>query len=88
MPWTGGEEEREQEEVYLHRRMTRTWYPVDGPERPEYPDCPDGAQVELLDVEAVLEGAGGGPREGGGLLLKAALHTFMQQRYSSAGGGV
>lgn len=39
--------------------ICRTWYSVDGAERPEHPDRPDGGEVELLHVQAVLEGAGG-----------------------------
>ena len=43
-----------------------TWNPVDGPERPEHPDRPDGAQVKFLHVEAVLQSTGGEDRGGGG----------------------
>ena len=35
-----------------------TWYPVDGPQRPQHPHGPDGGQVQLVDVEAVLQGTG------------------------------
>ena len=34
-----------------------TWNPVDGPQRPQHPHGPDGGQVQLVDVEAVLQGA-------------------------------
>ena len=34
-----------------------TWNPVDGSQRPQHPHGPDGGQVQLVDVEAVLQGA-------------------------------
>ena len=43
-----------------------TWNAVDGSERPEHPDRPDGGEIELLHIEAVLERAGEGRQVGRG----------------------
>merc|ERR1719264_2014826 len=61
------EEHKEAEEEYIaqhgegvqqqHHQDPHAWNPVDGPERPEHSDRSDGGEVELLHVEAVLEGA-------------------------------
>jgi hypothetical protein len=33
-----------------------TWNSVDGPERPEDPDCSNGREVQFLHVQAVFQG--------------------------------
>ena len=49
-----------------HLHHLHTWNAVDGPERPEHTDRPDGGEVELLHVEAVLQRAGEGRQVGRG----------------------
>ena len=40
----------------LKLKTVLTWNPVNGPERPEDPDCPYSGEVEFLHVQAILEG--------------------------------
>ena len=48
-----------------------TWNPVDGSQRPQHPHGPDGGQVQLVDVEAVLQGAERQREKNGGHDLSA-----------------
>lgn len=43
--------------VILYERIL-TGNPVDGSERPEHPNCADRRQIQVLDLEAILEGTG------------------------------